>query len=189
MRVHLAVALVILLLTLLISMALSERASAGSLGEFNQTNLSLKRENPDGWFSLLIPTTTGKMMRHADVDGGFYLTDKLEINFDYWTYKNTPNFMRDSNGDYAKGPLSACSSRAQHTRSSWTRIDGKKAFIQTCFDGKAQRGPHYVYYVTLPGLRIYDGEALRNGVFNLTVTYTDWRDQPLAERIVYSLNF
>jgi hypothetical protein len=166
-------------------------ASAGSgvVARAEANNLRLKRESPDGWFSLLVPTAMGDVMRHADVDGGFYLADDLEITYDYWTYGNTPNFLRDANGNYSKRPLFPCSKKAKDTLRSRTRIGGRRALIQSCFDMNQQRGLHYVYHVTFLNLKVDNGQDMENGMFNLTINYKDLRYRRVAERIVRSLDF
>lgn len=161
----------------------------GVVSEAKAGQLRLQRENPDGWFSMLIPTDVGKVERHADVDGGFYRTEELEIDYDYWTYENTPNFLRDANGNYPKGPLLACSSKSRHTQTSWTRIDGKRALIQSCTDTDERRDFHYIYHVTFHNIKVYDGEGMSNGMFNLTIRYKSRRYLPASERIVRSLDF
>jgi len=150
---------------------------------------SLRRENPDGWFTLLIPASMGKVERHADVDGGFYRAEGLEIDYDYWAYEDTPNFLRGAGGRYSKGPLFACSSKASGTRSFWTRVGGRRALIQRCSDADEWRGSYDVYYVTIPRLKVYDGAGMRAGMFNLTVRYKERRYMPTAKRIVRSLDF
>jgi hypothetical protein len=152
-------------------------------------NLRLKRESPDGWFSLLVPIAMGDVMRHPDVDGGFYLAGDLEITCDYWTYGNTPNFLRDVNGNYSKRPLLPCSKEAKDTRTSKTRIGGRRAIIQSYFDTKQHRGFLYVYHVTLLNLKVDNGQEMENGMFNLTINYKDLRYRRVAERIVSSLDF
>jgi len=154
-----------------------------------QGYIKLRRENPDGWFTLLIPAGMGDVARHADVDGGFYRTEGLEVDYDYWVNENTPNFLRNAGGSYRKGPLLACSSKARRTRSSWTRIDGRRALIQTCSDSDEWRGSFHVYHVTFPRLKVYDGAGMRVGMFNLTIRYKHRRHLPAAERVVRSLDF
>ncbi|HLL76721.1 MAG TPA: hypothetical protein VK421_15815 [Pyrinomonadaceae bacterium] len=154
-----------------------------------QGHVKLRRENPDGWFTLLVPSGMGKVERHADVDGGFYRMEEFEVDYDYWAYENTPNFLRTAGGSYPKGPLLACSSKARHPRNSWTRIDGRRALIQTCSDSDEWRGSFHVYYVTFPKLKVYDGAGVRNGMLNLTIRYKNRRYLSAAERIVHSLDF
>ena len=83
----------------------------------------------------------------------------------------------------------ACSSKARRTRSSWARIDGSKALIQTCSDSDEWRGSFNVYHISFPRLKVYDGAGMRDGMFNLTIRYKYRRDLPAAERIVRSLDF
>ena len=52
-----------------------------------------------------------------------------------------------------------------------------------------RRGFHYVYHVSFPKLRVYNGERLKSGVFNLTIIYRDKRHRSVARRIVRSLDF
>lgn len=152
-------------------------------------DVKLKRGDPDGWFGLLLPTRAGEVKRYADVDGGSYQIDELEISYDYWTYENTPNFLRNTKGHYSRGPIRACSGNAKHTRNSWTRVAGRRALLQSCSRADERRGFHYVYHLSFPGVGVYDGEKMRSGVFNLTITYKDERYRSLARRIARSINF
>lgn len=168
-------------------------ASISILGQSKTSpkNLSqLKRRNPDGWFNLLVPKSAGKVEHHADVDGGFYTTDKLEVNFIYWMYKNTPNFLRDVSGNYSKFPMLACSKKSQ-VKTWKNKIDGKKAIIQRCVETDARDDFKFIYYVTFPKLKVYEAESRKfnYGTFNLTITYKNRQELSTAERIVRSLNF
>jgi hypothetical protein len=185
MRRHIATALVFSLAAVL---ALPPGVHAfGRQAE--QSHVKMGRDNPDGWFTLLVPSGVGDVARHADVDGGFYGAGEFEVDYDYWAYENTPNFLRSAGGNYRKVPLRACSSKAQRTRSSWTRIDGKRALIQTCSDSDERRGSFNVYHVTFPKLKVYDGAGMSDGMFNLTIRYKNRLGLPTAERIVRSLDF
>jgi hypothetical protein len=134
----------------------------------SQRSLELSRRNPDGWFTLVIPRVIGNVERHADVDGGFYVSHILEVDFDYWTHANTPNWLR---GKYAQSLLLACSGKSKNTRTLRARIDGNRAVIQRCSQTDERKGFRYIYYVSFPKLRVFDGEAFRYGTFNLTVEY------------------
>ena len=116
-------------------------ANADVFGQSN-FNLKLSRRNPDNWFSLRVPEIMGKVERHADVDGGFYIADALEIDYDYWTFENTPNWLR---GEYAKSVILVCSAKSKNTRTLRTRIDGKKAIIQQCSETDERKGFRYIY--------------------------------------------
>ena len=169
--------------------SVSARGRTAVVAPAQAGKLKLKRRNPDGWFNMLIPTIMGKVERHADVDGGFYLTDEMEIDYDYWTYENTPNFLLDARGNYPKGPILACSMKAQRAHTLRTRIDGKRALVQECSELDAQRGFHYIYYVTFPKMKVSNGEETRNGMFNLTIRYKKRDYQSVAGRVVRSLAF
>ena len=149
-------------------------------------SLELVRKNPDGWFTLRIPRAMGTVERHADVDGGFYVSDILEIDYDYWTDENTPNWLR---GEYATSLLLACSANSKNTRTLRTRIDGKRAVIQRCSETDERKGFRYIYYVTFPKLRVFDGEKFHYGMFNFTVEYRSHHYLSMAKRIVRSLDF
>src|SRR5687768_18458557 len=71
-------------------------------------SLKFSRRNPDGWFTLRLPSAIGQIERYADVDGGFYLSDSLEIGYDYWTYPNTPNWLRSEERRVGKECRSQC---------------------------------------------------------------------------------
>jgi hypothetical protein len=155
----------------------------------SNSHLVLTRRTPDGWFSLQIPKLMGGVERHADVDGGFYISDVLEIDYDYWTYENTPNFLRNATGTCPKPPMLACQTKSRQIRTLRTVIDGKRAIIQRCSETDARRRFRYIYYVTFPKLKVYDGEGFRYGMFNLTITYKNRRYSSVADRIVRSINF
>jgi hypothetical protein len=160
---------------------------ASALGQANsQRPLELSPRNPDGWFTLGLPKLIGNVERHADVDGGFYLSDNLEIDYDYWTHANTPNWLR---GEYATSLLLACSGKGKNTRTLRTTIDRNRAVIQQCSQTDERKGFRYVYYVTFPKLRVFDGEGFHYGMFNLTVEYRNQRYLSIARRIVRSLDF
>ena len=144
------------------------------------------RRNPDGWFSLHVPKKMGEVMRHADVDGGFYRSRALELNYDYWTYENTPNWLR---GKYATDLVLPCPASSTDTRSWRTRIDQQRAVVQRCSITDGRKGFRYIYYVTFPRLRVFDGEVFRLGMFNLTVEYKDRSYSRIAARIIHSLDF
>ena len=149
-------------------------------------SLELVRRNPDGWFTVSLPKVLATVERHADVDGGFYASDILEINYDYWTYANTPKWLR---GKYAKSLLLACSGKSNHIRTLRTRIDGNRAVVQHCSETDERKGFRYIYYVTFPKLKIFDGEKFRYGMFNFTVECKLRRYSTIAKRIIHSLDF
>ncbi|HET8670929.1 MAG TPA: hypothetical protein VFM05_09980 [Candidatus Saccharimonadales bacterium] len=148
--------------------------------------LETSRRNPDGWFSLSVPKKMGEVMRHVDVDGGFYRSSALELNYDYWTYESTPNWLR---GKYATNLVLACPATSTDTRNWRTRIDRKRAVVQRCSMTDERKGFRYLYYVTFPKLRVFDGDAFRLGMFNLTVEYKDRSYSRIAARIIHSLDF
>lgn len=148
-------------------------------------NFKLKRVNPDGWFELFIPLMMSNAGRKADVDGGFFLSDIFEIGWDYWTYAGTPNFLRDSSGNYSKHLRLSCPKRPILR----SRIGGNRAIIQKCFDKNALNGFRFTYYVTFPKLKVHDGQEIRYGVFNLSISYKNSRYLQTARQVVHSLNF
>ena len=161
-----------------------------AISRSHQANkVKLKRQNPDGWFSLLIPTFMRRVERHADVDGGFYSAHEMIIDYDYWTYENTPNFQRDTKGKYAKGRLLACARKSLKSRTSRSTVDGKRAIIQECPDAEGPSGFRHVYYVTFPSLKVDNGEEMKPGVFNLTIRYKEEQYRSLAKRIARSVQF
>lgn len=128
----------------------------------------------------------GKVERHADVDGGFYVSDALDIDYDYWTYGNTPSWLR---GQYAVPAVLACPEKSRRTRTVRTKIDGKRAIIQRCSVTDERKGFRYVYYVTFPKLKVYNGQYFDYGMFNFTVEYKSPRYLSVAEQIVRSIDF
>lgn len=173
--------LIIFLLVVLMSHNLGTLAQSNSDG-----SLELIRQNPRGWFDLRLPSDIRRLDGPVDVDGGRYQSKALEIHFDYWTYQNTPNWLR---GKYATSLLLACSRKNGRTYTSRTWIDGKRAVVQQCSATDERKGFRYIYYVTFPKVRIFDGEKFRYGMFNFTVEYKDRRYSSLAKRIVRSLDF
>lgn len=154
------------------------------LGRSNaRRSANLVRQNPHGWFSLRLPNDMRRLDGPVDVDGGRYQSDALEIDFDYWTYQNTPNWLR---GKYATALILACS---KGTRTQRTWIDGYRAVIQRCSDTDDRKGFRYLYYVTFPRLKVFDGEKFHNGMFNFTIEYRDPRQTPIAAQVVRSLDF
>lgn len=85
--------------------------------------------------------------------------------------------------------LLACSDKSKHTRTLRTWIDGNRSVIQQCSETDERKGFRYIYYVTFPRLRVFDGEKFRHGMFNFTVEYKSRRYSSVARRIVRSLNF
>jgi hypothetical protein len=156
------------------------------LGQSNaRRSAALVRQNPHGWFSFRLPRDMRRLDGPVDVDGGRYQSDSLEIDFDYWTYQNTPNWLR---GEYATPLILACS-KGKGTRTQRTWIDGYRAVIQRCSDTDERKGFHYLYYVTFPKLKVFDGEKFRNGMFSFTIEYRDPRQTQTAAHIVRSLDF
>ena len=128
----------------------------------------------------------GSVERFVDVDGGFYESANLKVKYDYWTNASTPNWLR---GKYATPLLLACSANSKNIRTSRMRLDGKSAVIQQCSETDETSGVRYIYYVTFPKLRVFDGEEFHYGMFNLTIEYRSRRYLRIAKRIVRSLNF
>jgi hypothetical protein len=160
---------------------------ASALGQLtSQGSLELNRRNPDGWFTVSVPSVIGKVERHGDVEGGFYLSDILSIDYDYWTYQNTPNWLR---GRYATPLILACSAKHKGTRTQRTWIDGYRAVIQRCSATDERKGFRYIYYVTFPKLKVFDGEKFHPGMFNFMIEYKDRRYSSIAGRMVRSLDF
>ena len=158
-----------------------------SLAQSNSdASLELIRHNPHGWFALRLPRDIRRLDGPEDVDGGRYESEALEIHFDYWTYQNTPNWLR---GRYATSLLLACSGKNERTHSRRTWIDGNRAVVQQCSATDERKGFRYIYYVTFPKVRIFDGEKPRYGMFNFIVEYKRRRYSSLAKRIVRSLDF
>ena len=80
--------------------------------------------------------------------------------------------------------------RTRNLHTLRTRIDGKRAIIQ---EGWVSEAFPYVYYVTFPQLRVKamlpNGEAMRNGAFNLTVRTRSKGYKAVAMSIIRSLDF
>ncbi len=172
-------------LTIFLCLIILAVANFGILGQSN-FNLKLGKRNPDGWFTLLVPKIMGKVERPADVDGGFYIDDALEISYDFWTFEGTPNWLR---GQYATSLLLACPKKSKKTRTWRTRIDGKHAVIQQCSATNERKGFHYVYYVTFPKIKVFNGEKFDYGMFNFTIEYKNKQYLHIAKQIANSLNF
>lgn len=150
----------------------------------SSNGLALRRRNPDGWFNLLVPTNLADVERFADVDGGFYRIDRLKINYDYWTFPNTPNFLRGRNH---RTPILACDSTTTNKRTWRANINGHRALLQRC--SIAKDGYRYLEYVTFPRVKVFDGESFHYGMFNISVAYKNNRDAMAAGRIVRSVRF
>jgi hypothetical protein len=148
--------------------------------------LVLRHRNPDGWFNLLLPTNMVNVQRFADVDGGFYTSETLKIKYDYWTFANTPNFLR---GRDRHEPLLACDSKTTNNRTWRAKINGRPAILQACSIANEGDGYRYLYYITFPKLRVFDGESFRYGMFSISVAYKSDRDAAVAKRIVRSVRF
>jgi hypothetical protein len=146
--------------------------------------LVLRHKNPDGWFNLLVPTNMTNLERFADVDGGLYRTDRLKINYDYWTFPNTPNFLRGQN---SHTPILACDSTTTNNRTWRANINGRRAVLQRC--SIAKDGYRYLEYVTFPRVKVFDGESFHYGMFNISVAYKNDRDAMAAACIVRSVRF
>ena len=146
--------------------------------------LVLRHRNLDGWFNLLVPTNMTNLERFADVDGGFYRTDRLKINYDYWTFPNTPNFLREGN---LHTPILACDSTTTNNRTWRANINGHRAVLQRCSIEKD--GYRYLEYVTFPRVKVFDGESFHYGMFNISVAYENYGDAMAAARIVRSVRF
>ena len=160
-------------------------ANTSLLGQ-SSISQKLGKRTPSKWFSVLIPKIMGKVEHPADVDGGFYMTDGLEIKYDYWTYENTPNWLR---GQYAKPVILACSKKSKNTRTWRTKIDGKQAVVQSCSEKDERKGFHYVYHVAFPRVKVYNGVYFDYGMFNFTVEYKNPSYLFYAKRIAHSINF
>jgi len=173
--------LIIFFLVVLMPPNLGTLAQSGSDG-----SLELIRQNPQGWFALRLPSDIRRLDGPVDVDGGRYESEALEIHFTYWTYQNTPNWLR---GNDATSLLLACSRKNGRIHTSRTWIDGNRAVVQQCSATDERKGFRYIYYVTFPKVKIFDGETFRYGMFNFTVEYKDRRYSRLAKRIVRSLDF
>lgn len=145
----------------------------------------LVRQSPHRWFTVRLPSDTRRLDGPVDVDGGRYESEILKVDFTYWTYQNTPNWLR---GNFATSLLLACSkNRNAHTWRTW--IDGKRAVVQRCSEIDEAQGLRHIYYVTFPKMRIFDGEEFRYGMFNLTVEYKLRQYSSIAKQIVRSLDF
>lgn len=151
------------------------------------THLKLRRVNPDGWFSLIVPKDARVVERHASVDGGFFITNKIEIDFDYWWYENTPNYYRNVLGNYNKKPILICEGKRK-TKTWKDEINGKSVTIQTCFDNKTSE---FIYHAAFPKIKVNQMgmRELKYGMFNLTITYKDKEYLQTAKKIVNSLRF
>ena len=65
-------------------LALIVLISSGALGQSTSpASLELSRRNPDGWFTVSLPKLLTGVERRADVDGRFYASDILGIDYEY----------------------------------------------------------------------------------------------------------
>jgi hypothetical protein len=147
----------------------------------------LVRRHLDKLFSIDVPIKFRKPDDHADVDGGFFMDDSININYDYWLYQDTPNFMRDINGKYSKKPDLRCIQHGRDVRTSRIILQGRLAYVQQC--RLPSEHLHYVIYLTMPKAKVRDVDEWGNGVFNLDVSFNDRKLFPIAKRIIYSLRF
>lgn len=166
---------------ILISVSVSALAQSGGI-----SSIELVRKSPDGWFTLRLPKFIVNVERFADVDGGFYESELLGIRYDYWTFRNTPNWLR---GRYASPLILACSAKRKGTRTQRLRIDGYRAVVQQCSGTDERKGFRYIYYVTFPKLKVFDGEKFRYGMFSFTIEYKDQRYSTIAKRMIRTLVF
>ena len=167
---------------LLLSFSLSLVVSGQSR---NTGGVRLVRRNPDRWFTILIPKNIGTIQRHADVEGGFYSSPELEIDFYYWTNANAPNFLRNARNEIAYQDPLKCSQSDLGARIVRKTMGGHRIILQDCFKSKN----HYIHSARFLRLRVFDGKHFRNGVFNLTVSYSDPSMKSVAQRIVGSVIF
>jgi hypothetical protein len=147
----------------------------------------LVRRHLDELFSIDVPTKFRKPDDHADVDGGFFMDDSININYDYWLYQDTPNFMRDSNGKYSKKPDLPCLQHGRDVRTSRIIVNGRLGYVQRCQFPNDQL--HCFYYLTIPRAKVRDGNIWGTGVFSLSVSFNDRKLMPVARRIINSLRF
>jgi hypothetical protein len=171
----------------LITIVLIAAFCCGALPLSAQTEL--RRRNPDGWFTLLVPKSFGHVEKHADVAGGFYPAHDPNVSWDYWTYEGTPNFLRDVGNRFSKRPILACTSAELHIRTTHLIVDNKKAILQECTVGKRKAAAQYLVYLTFPKIGVLDSGSSEDGMFSITVKYKKTSDRMTARRIVLSLKF
>lgn len=155
---------------------------------FGQSNrLKLKRVNPNGWFSILVPQNSENFLPHGSIDGGDIDSKEIGVEFNYWQYRNMPISISNTINAYSNPPISVCSNRS-HARTWKIAIDGKKAIAQTCFDNQTS---DFFYHVNFPKLKVFEIESrkFRYGIFNLTITYKNKLYLLTAKRIANSLKF
>ena len=160
---------------------------ASALGQStSQRSLELSREILMAGLPWTSQEFIGNVERHVDVDGGVYVSDTLEVNYDYWTHANTPNALH---GNYAVSLCSHAQRKAKTLGPFRVRLNGNRAVIQRCSLTDERKGYRYIYYVTFPKLRVFDGEGFHYGMFNLRVKYRNPRHLSVARQIVRSLDF
>lgn len=150
-------------------------------------NMVLSQRNPDGWFTILIPKSVGNATRFADVDGGFYDASDIRITFSYWTFENTPNFVRNG-GPASQEELVLVCSKSRQALIFRTKIASRKAIVQRCPETGAGNF-RYLYYVNFPKLDVFDGELYGSGTFTLTINYNNRNYVSFASRIARSIRF
>ena len=157
--------------------------------KFTGDELKLIRRHLDGQFSIEVPKIFQKPERPADVDGGYFYDNRLNINYNYWTYPDTPNFLRDRNGHYSKKPNLGCSENGVISLTATIILSGRRAYVQECRFQDPSDGFRYLYYVTFPKTEVNDCCGWGVGVFNIGVSYNDPKLRRVTKRIVESLRF
>jgi len=173
-----------------LSLALAFAFSVGlTSGQVSPKAVShvLDRRNPDNWFDVEIPKSMGEPRRFADVDGGFWDAPDLRITFSYWTFENTPNYVRNRGAASKEELVLVCPSSKQ-TRIVRTRISSRRAVVQSCKETGASNF-RYLYHVSFPRLDVFNGESFNPGTFTLTINYNNRNTVHLAARIADSIRF
>jgi hypothetical protein len=171
----------------LISVCLSAGETVS--GQHRGREWKLVRRHLDEMFTIDVPAKFKKPDTHADVNGGFFLDDSISIDYDYWQYAGTPNFLRDRNGKYSKKPDLACSGQGRNVLTTRKMFGQRLGYVQQCRLVNPNNGFHYLYWLTMPKAKVREVDTWGDGVFNLSISFNDRKLLPLARKIIYSLRF
>ena len=147
--------------------------------------MPLVRFNPSGWFTILVPVNSPSFQSKADIDGRYLDGPLIRIDYSYYGYVNTPNFLIDS----ATGrPFLETRLPERGAKRTW--IGGRRASIRF-FD--TDRSPHsyrFGYRVTFLDIRvpIGDGRTLL-GKLEFELSTDDRRYLRDVRRIIRSVVF
>jgi hypothetical protein len=147
------------------------------------SRIPLKRLSPVGWFTMLVPANSPVMATKADIDGGFFGGSPIRVDFSYYAYVNTPNFLIDGS---TGRPYAEARRPAPGTRK--TRIGGRRGWIKTLSEdrqGDGYRFGSYLEFFNLP-VSIGDGRMFP-GTIRFEISTNNPRCLGAVRRIVQSI--